>query len=138
MEGATNRILSNRSRIPPCPGIKSELFFTLASLFRSDSARSPACPIVPTINPQDARCNTDSSGTSNMPIPTNEIIAKMSPPIAPSTVFLGLTRSYSFFLPIDFPTKKAAESHSQMEENITNMKKPHFLFDNDSNCNNKS
>src|SRR5207247_2103030 len=41
--GITNSRLSNRSRIPPCPGIMRELSFNPASRFSKDSARSPVC-----------------------------------------------------------------------------------------------
>src|SRR5687767_13510339 len=39
--GSTNKRLSKRSRMPPCPGIIRELSFTPASRLSNDSARSP-------------------------------------------------------------------------------------------------
>src|SRR6185436_14446510 len=41
--GITNRRLSNRSRIPPCPGMMRELSLIPDSGLSSDSARSPVC-----------------------------------------------------------------------------------------------
>ena len=57
MNGATNITLSNRSSMPPCPGIIVPLSFTFAIRLNLDSIKSPMVPKIPTISAKPSQMN---------------------------------------------------------------------------------
>src|SRR5437879_5307930 len=82
----TNRMLSSRSSIPPCPGIRAEESFTPTSRFKSDSARSPIWPITPTMMPMTMHVVIESPAIAGTkPRATNQVAsAKTNPKAEPS------------------------------------------------------
>ena len=113
---------SNRSNIPPCPGIIDDESFTLTSRLSMLSIKSPACPKVPIIIPiTTVSTNERKSKTIKRAaiIPTTE---KIKPAIAPSQLFCGLILGRILCVPIAEPTKYAAESQIQIAAKIDMIK----------------
>jgi hypothetical protein len=90
--GDENNRESNRSKIPPWPGIKFDESLTPASRFRSDSVRSPIWPNVPMINPITIASLSDKKSRTIFFANIIARIANTNPKIAPSQLFLGLMR----------------------------------------------
>ena len=121
MTGELSISESNRSNIPPWPGIRPE-----ESLIR-DSTRSPIWPIDPIITPTIMESETDNASRRIYFNAYIEIRAKINPATEPSQLFLGLTLGNNLCFPNDFPRKNAAESQIQIVINTEIIKYPPVL-----------
>lgn len=93
-------MLSNLSKIPPCPGIIVPKSFILQNLFIAEKDKSPICPAILAIIAEIIICNISKFILKNvLAININKVYENKTPiipPIAPSTVFLGLIFGHNF------------------------------------------
>ena len=106
--GAENNTPSNLSSIPPCPGRILPESFTPVLLFICDSVKSPNVPNTTIKNEQVIQCKIELSVKNANKNPVAN--ATTAPPIAPSHVLFGETRSNNFVLPKVEPAKYAPVS----------------------------
>ena len=103
MIGVIRMVLSNRSNIPPCPGIACPESFTPILRLLKLSSKSPNVPNITTISENMNHCQIFKSGISNEK--TNpEIKAPTAPPKNPSHDFFGEIRSNKRWRPNNDPT----------------------------------
>ena len=98
--------------------------FTPASRLSNDSARSPIWPNVPIINPITIASLSERKSSTRFFANIMAKIANTNPKIAPSQLFLGLTRGNNLCLPKAVPPKNAAESQIQIVAKIDIIKYP--------------
>jgi len=110
---------SNRSKNPPCPGIKLPLSLISANRLSLLSSRSPQVPKMAHIAAIHNQCCQlmDAAAGIKLPAKAITIIHSNAPPIVPSQVFLGDILEKGV-LPMNDPTKYAMVSFIQMENII--------------------
>ena len=130
--GITKSRLSKRSRMPPCPGMSvravfhaglalEQRFGEIADLRRDaddraeQRARPPDCS-------ESRGARRDAADNCVYTHATSMLASK--PPIAPSTVFPGLTDGMSLCLPIARPTAYAPMSDAQVTSTGNNSSRP--------------
>src|SRR3954453_12383645 len=116
--GRTKYSESNRSRMPPWPGIKLLESLTPASRLNSDSAKSPICPMTDSTPAMTRRRQIGTFTPTRGKIQAPKRGATRSPPITPAVlpdrVFPGLTRGASLGPPNARPPNMAAVSQTQV------------------------
>lgn len=102
-KGIKNRLTSNLSNKPPCPGSRLPESFIPEDLFMKDSAKSPIGPKKPIIT---AGISHLIPGVPKYWLRINPVkSAPTTPPQNPAQDFPGLIRGAIFFLPNFLPTK---------------------------------
>ena len=99
-------MLSKRSKIPPCPGIKLEKSLILNFLLIEEKVRSPNCPMTDKNKVIRAIPKRDKEEETTVIKYVVAIKTPMRvPPIHPSQVLLGDILGVHLCLPINFPVK---------------------------------
>lgn len=115
--GMAIRVLSKRSKKPPCPGSTFPESFIPILLLINDSTKSPHVPKTTTVSASPIHFVNDRIG-KYCAIIIAAIMLKMPPPNEPSHDFLGDIRSKSLCLPNSTPVQYAPLSFTHVKMNI--------------------
>jgi phytoene dehydrogenase-like protein len=116
--GTASNNESNRSKNPPCPGMKLPESFTPASRLILLSSRSPKVPAMALIEETARKCQNNPPAHQT-PAKVTSAELRITPPMVPSQVFLGEIGESGVF-PIREPTIYAIVSLIHIEAMTTN------------------
>ena len=120
--GTARKVLSNLSKMPPCPGSIFPESLTPVLRFIIDSTKSPRVEKITVSRLITSHCDCEKTPTKwHTGIELKSV--NTTPPSSPSIVFLGEIFSINLCLPKSEPTQKAPVS-----EIHTNAKKLKIIF----------